>query len=303
MERRRVVVSLAIAIGVALGADPARTARALAPDKPAAPASQAASKPRITLPPGAAYIAGVPSLCQFNPKLPEDGKTCCAPVAVSNSLAWLAQHGYPRLLPESPTAEERQIALVNELASRYIRLNAAGIDPAGVIKGVSAFIRDRAYRIKSFESRGRRWRPQGVAEISIPTLEWIKSRLGKRGGVWLNIGRYEYDAQRDEYQRYSGHWVTLVGCGVTPTGERDEQMLVVHDPVNKGPAKNLYAYALLLNSGTLVGKDRTLCADCAGFYRLAGTKALTNPTKKVIMLDQAVALELESPEESAPAGR
>jgi hypothetical protein len=55
-------------------------------------------------------IRDTPDLMQSLPAaaLPEGGIAHCGPVAVSNSLVWLARHGYPQLAPGATLAPANQ---------------------------------------------------------------------------------------------------------------------------------------------------------------------------------------------------
>lgn len=64
--------------------------------------------------------ASTPDFCQTDPAADFGGKggVFCGPVAVANSLMYLAESGFPKVRPEASTDKEAQIVLVHDPAPR-----------------------------------------------------------------------------------------------------------------------------------------------------------------------------------------
>jgi hypothetical protein len=214
------------------------------------------------------------------------GSQFCAPTAVSNSLMWLAAHGYGELRPEGG-AKAAQIAMIKTLAGAdYMKTSPSiGTDVAQVIKGVSAYIEDAGYTIEELAYEGWRPAPDENTTSEVPSLDDIKTTIAsERGAVWLNVGWYTYDEDDDTYERSGGHWVTVVGY--------DHDDLLIHDPSpGAGAAFRTQRITLEeLTSGRLIGKQAHLPRPAEGYYEVGGEMAVGD---KTCILDGVVLLTLE----------
>lgn len=177
----------------------------------------------------------LPDLCQRDrrARLPGGGRGYCAPVAVSNSLMWLAAHGYPELLPGIRGRRMTQGQLAGLLGrSKYMDTSIKrGTSPGELIRGVTRFLKERAVIFSYLGYQGWRRVPKAFdTGIDVPELDWMKAGLLDDGAVWLNLGWYKLDPETGAYTRTGGHWVTLAGYGQAPDGKKDPLFLVVHDP-------------------------------------------------------------------------
>ncbi|MCB1865047.1 MAG: hypothetical protein KDG50_06425 [Chromatiales bacterium] len=158
-------------------------------------------------------LDGVPDLSQHDPALGDAARAenLCAPVAVSDSLAWLA----------GDTDRARQIALARRLADLMGTSPHAGTPPAGLVAGVERHLREVGTPIARLEYAG--FRPVATRHRSraVLGLDWIVAGLGPRRAVWLNVGWYRSPSP-GYYRRIGGHWVVAVGY-------RDGR-LAIHDP-------------------------------------------------------------------------
>lgn len=180
-------------------------------------------------------LRGTPDLCQADKaaRLPRGGKGFCAPVAVSNSLVWLARNGYPDLLPKNANRRMTQPQLAALLGKPgYMDTSGdLGTSPTDLLTGVSRFLGERGYVYEYLAYQGWREHPAAMSGKSeTPEIDWIKDGLVGDSAVWLNVGWYAYDPMTEIYERVGGHWVTLVGYGVDRKGQANPEILIIHDP-------------------------------------------------------------------------
>jgi hypothetical protein len=212
-------------------------------------------------------IDAIPDIGQTDPKchFPSGGVHYCGPCAISNSLVWLGEHGYERLLPKAGDRICTQVELVNTLASRkYMDTTLeGGTSPAGVLTGIAKYLGNSGYEYRRLLYQGWRKVPAKFdTGVCSPRIEWIKSGLSGESAVWLNIGWYRYSPARKEYTRVGGHWVTLVGYGVDEAGKDDPDVIIIHDPgfVDGNGFFNDYVRVESIEGGTLVGGSGARCS-------------------------------------------
>ncbi|MEL6440597.1 MAG: C39 family peptidase [Cyanobacteria bacterium J06621_8] len=205
-----------------------------------------------------------------------NGQQFCAPVAVSNSIMWLANLKYG------------QAELIQKLASpNYMNTSLQnGTGTTGLLIGTDKIARELFGSYKRLEYQGWRKHSQRFSsKIKTPQLEWIKDGISRNSAVWLNIGWYEYDSFQDEYIRTGGHWVTVVGYS--------QDTLILHDPSPRaGKAfSNEYVQVDKLTSGILTGQKAGLPILAKGFYSLGNGMHLKSNADYAI-IDGAVLFEL-----------
>ena len=220
--------------------------------------------------------AETPHFWQLDPRggFANGGRDFCGPVAISDSLVYLAHHGFPELLPagEGDTA---QIALINLLASPHY----LGTDPdkgtgcGSVLKGIEKYVVANGYQCTTMEYKGLKVLGRREEEFNIadrPDLDWMKRGiLDPHGAVWLDVGWYSQMAG-GQWKRTGGHWVPMVGFDAT-----DEYALLIHNPGTRGngdrpddPAKDV-VHLKPVDGGTL-DTGYGPAEDAAGRYQIAG---------------------------------
>jgi len=243
-------------------------------------------------------VRDTPDLMQSLPAagLPDGGVAHCGPVAVSNSLVWLARHGYPRLAPAADLTPVNQGALARLLGERsYMHTTYQdGTSVDGVLYGVARYLTDHAQRFEYLGYQG--WDTSSSpydTGIKVPDLAWIKSGLRGKSAVWLKIGWYRQTAP-SEWQKFAGHWVTLVGHGVDERGHAAADMLIVHDPAPRSGERlsSDYVQVIPLEAGTLRSSSGSRSIATTGFFRLAGGLKIKDGAD-FGALDAAVVLKLQ----------
>ena len=193
-----------------------------------------------------------------------DGQQYCGPVAVSNSLSWLAlQRRGGRDAPVDQ--HDQQLEMVRKLASPgYMNTSLEdGSGTSDILRGVDRLARELFDGYASLSYQGWRKHPRSFSTgIEEPQLRWILDGVGDASAAWLNIGWYRYEAAKDEYHRFGGHWVTLVGF--------ENNRLVIHDPSPRAGlafANDFVAFRRL-NTGRLTGSKAGLPRSARGFLVL-----------------------------------
>jgi len=242
-------------------------------------------------------IVPTPDLTQTDPdgKLPNQGRSHCGPVSVSNSFAWLANNGFGNLLPTLPGRKQAQFEMARLLGSKkYMSTNSKGTGTGGVTLGVSRYIKDRGYEYHYLKYQGWRKHPsQFSTAVDVPDLSWIKEGLKGNSAVWLNVGWYKHDSSTDKYLRTGGHWVTLVGYGVDKKGNVDPAILIIHDPspgAGKYPSHE-YVRIKSISKGKLTGTQSGLPRSAKGYY-IMGNGMHINKKGDVGILDGVVVLKM-----------
>lgn len=281
--------------------------------------SQALAAPAALSLPFTDRMNEYPSLWQEDPRaaFPGGGTKFCMPVAASNALMWLAEHGYLNLLP-NPSAlhanaadrDAQQIALIKAFtAPPYATMKEDhGASNGWIARGIQRYIKDRGYAIDQLE-----WRPaiapspsggatstQGSSHSF--TLDEIKAALRTGATVWIAIARYKPVADvPDTYQRTTGHAMTLVGFGLDETGRPDSNVLIVHDPFNHKAISNWPNDRLHLGimggghwagTGVNLGKPGE---SMAGRYVFVSPKGTLPADGRFALLADATVLRLHTP--------
>mgnify|MGYP001098765619 FL=1 len=222
-------------------------------------------------------INTVPDMLQTDREanLPGKGMQYCLPVSVSNSFVWLSENGFERLMEKGIRKKTAQFKVASILgSSEYMNTSLKnGTGTKGLLVGIDKYIRAKGYEYRSLRYQGWRYHPKQYSTgIKIPALKWIKEGMKGKSAVWLNVGWYRYNKRNDEYLRIGGHWVTLVGYGVDENGNRDGNVLIVHDPSPRAGRAFANEYVRLesINGGRVTGNKKGLPHDAEGYYRLTG---------------------------------
>jgi len=267
-------------------------AEAAPPDEAAPPQA-----PNRLPPPLAAKLAAVPDLTQTDPELelPGGGNSYCGPVAVSNSLMWLAHAGCGRLLPPGDDPKAQQLELVRRLSSRRFMSTSpiGGTGAPGILKGLARYLAHAGCQYRSLKYQGWRGHPKRFSTgVRTPQLEWIRAGIQGGGAAWINAGWYRRTRYHDAYRRRGGHWLTVVGVGTNEQGQDDPAVLIVHDPAPYAGTgfANEFIRIKLIESGWLL--DGKLSLPAGGYYQLTGGMHVKREGELAIM-DAAVVLRVE----------
>lgn len=225
------------------------------------------------------------------------GKGYCGPCAASNALMWLGATGYEQLIPNAQNQQTAQYKLVTLLASpRYMKTaEKNSTSPERLMKGIKEYVEDCGYEIKKLETIN--FKPGEVEEgdcIGEPA-DSFKEGLKPNSAAIIHIGWYKYDSEKDQYTRFNGHYVTVVGSGKNRQGKTDNSIVIVHDPWN-GKSDD-YVKLEKLTSGQLVIKkdEETELHSLKGAYNLTGEMCIYEKAD-IGLLDHIHIIELAVPQ-------
>ena len=266
-------------------------------------------------------VVGTPHFYQCDPraKFPEEGRNYCGPTAVSDSLVYLAGHGFPKLLPEGNTdPTETQIALIKQLADYMNTDPTVGTNAGHACDGIKKYVEASGYTCKSIEFRGwaRLTKEMATyATASLAPMKWIKEGAsGSHSAAWLSLGWYVSGTKPNEWKRVGGHWVAVVGYGVDGDGREDPNVLLVVNPgippVKTASASSSERQRLAdgtevptneeiageVVTTTMVLQDRLILdeggksRDAVGMYRVAGPGVHLSKKYDAAFIDGAVVL-------------
>jgi len=251
-------------------------------------------------------INSTPDMTQTDPdaKLPEGGRVHCGPVAVSNSLVWLAKNGFESLASPFAGGAKAQYEMARLLGEKkYMNTNLkTGTGVGGVLEGVARYLADREYEYSCLKFQGWRKHPSRFGSgVAVPELHWIKNGLLGNSAVWLNVGWYKYNRSSDEYLRIGGHWVTLVGYGVDRQGKSDSHILIIHDPAPRSGRGLVHNFVRVksIKHGMLTGKHTGLPRQAKGYY-IMGDGMCVKKSADFGILDGAVVMKMR---EKTPHGQ
>jgi hypothetical protein len=215
------------------------------------------------------------------------GDQFCAPTAVSNSLMWLANHGYKELKPAASSDKAAQIRMIKLLAdSDLMNTNPQkGTDVSEVIAGVQGYVENAGYEIESLQYSGWRPAPDDAVSAETPDLDAVKEAIANpHGAAWLNVGWYRYDEESGNYARSGGHWVTVVGY--------DGDDLLIHDPSPRaGTGFSTQRITLeAIEEGQLTGRQANLPRSAEGYFIVGGEMKVSKSV--TCILDGAVVMTL-----------
>ena len=248
-------------------------------------------------------IDSIPDLMQTDPELglPEGGMRSCDSVSATNSFAWMADHGYENMMIRD---DDGKVSYART-AQRMDRIfsQAANRLPSSFLEGVERYLSERGYTAEEYRLEFQSWSyPEGFKGEKIPRLNTIKKGILGDGGVWLFVGFYQFDEQKDAYQIISHHYVTLVGYGMDENGKENPYILIVHDPAPRsgpGISHNYVQIEEIAHGRITIDPDSQAASaysqlpiDAAGYYKLGGGLAY-NEKAAVAILDGVIILEMK----------
>ena len=283
-------------------ATPASAApRGRSPGEPAAPPAPSAPDGARTAPEPQAF----PDLSQNDARLglPGDGASYCGPVAVSDWLIWLADHGYPRLAPPGATRDDRQLALVRALSGpRYLATNATGgTGSLGLLRGLERWVADAGYRVQALEYAG--WRAHDARHSTgqrAVDLVWLGRALREGAAGFVHVGWYRPPTRWElAHARRGGHWLAAVradAAGDGPPGGASsatgELWLVDPAPYAGSAPATEHVRARRLEEGWLLADGDRVTARGA---LLLGEGMRLKRAEDLAIVDGAVVLRLAPP--------
>ncbi len=230
-----------------------------------------------------AYVNAIPDVMQtaLRGAAYGNGQQFCAPAAAANSLSWLA--GKPH-----------QVEMVMKKLSTGAFMNTSlknGTGASGFLVGVDRYARGTFGRYRRLELRGWRSLKANLETFRTGetiTAEWLAKGVGKRSAVWLNIGWYRQSHSMNEYQRFGGHWVTLVGYDFS-SGPH----FIIHDPAPRAGQifTNHKISISRIESGLLRGRKKGLPRPAINSLQLGGDLIMKRGAT-VALVDAAVRLQL-----------
>ncbi|MBN1590192.1 MAG: tandem-95 repeat protein [Pirellulales bacterium] len=228
----------------------------------------------------------------------QHGGYFCGPTAGSNSLMWLADHGYSNLASDSGDRKRDQHDLIADIAQPDY-MNAYETNGVGITyfcRGFKNWIHDHGYDYERLLFQGYcQCDAEYYAGTDHPDLDWGREAISQERGVAiLNIGWFTYDAATDNYEEIGGHYMTLAGYGHDGT-DYNPDYLIVHDPAPRAGTTfaNNYTLPVMIESGTLNGYR-----NAAGYYKLTDGIVIKEPAVFCI-LRGIIVLEM-SPYNSPP---
>lgn len=250
-------------------------------------------------------VDSIPDLMQTDPALSliEGGVKSCASVSVTNSFVWLADNGYENMMLRDVDGSV-SYAKTAQVMDRVLRPSAdRGALPPLFLGGVERYLSGQGYTDEDYRLELQGWlHPEGFEGVSIPNINAIKEGIIGDGAVWLFVGFYQFDEQKNEYQIISHHYVTLVGYGVDEYGKENPNVLIVHDPAPRsGPGvSHDYVHIEEIEQGRITVDPDTWAAsvysqlpvDATGYYKL-GDGLAYNDKANVAILDGVIILEMK----------
>lgn len=236
----------------------------------------------------------MPDLTQTDPELGVDGggESWCGPVAVSNALMWLGEHGHETLIPAGADARARQLALVRLLGSgRFMgTTSTGGTGTANLLVGLERYMRSTGWGYRRLEYQGWRGHPYRFStRVKVPSLDFARAALDQGGVAVIHVGWYTQVRWHDAHRRHGGHWLTVTAVGVDAEGRAVPDALVVNDPAPYAGTEPSRHFVRLerLDEGWLLAEDGAFPAK--GYSRLTGGMLLKRPGD-IAVLDGIVTL-------------
>jgi hypothetical protein len=249
-----------------------------------------------------ARLISTPDIVQRDPegRYPDDGEYFCGPCAAANALIWLGAQGFERLLPQSSSSKIQQRMLVSLLgSSRYMQTaEKKQTSPAALNEGIQEYIEDCGYSIQKLEILN--FKPSETADEVMPDVtQTFEEGLRPRSVCVIHIGWHKYNKDKDEYTRFTGHYVTVVGFGRDRNGTPDDRIVIIHDPWN-GKQDDYVKLEKLKSGNLIVDKDgQQFSYPLQGAYKLAGEICIYEKAD-VGLLEHVHIFELADSKNSAP---
>jgi len=225
---------------------------------------------------------GMPDLAQVD--------QTCLPTSTANLIIWFGHHGYPKLIMDGATEDERELRTVHRIMADTDADFDFGTNRDKVPSGIEKFIHDAGYAC-DVEYRGL-W-----CKGSSFSPDWLKENDDPNKGFILLLNYCHSNPQSQTYDNAynAGHAVTLVNA--------ESDLLLIHDPAHEDDEtgrKIVTPYPL--TSG--LWRDSREQTSVAGLMLLSGS-LLEGPPDSEVMVTGAVCITMHPSNEgkgsSAPS--
>jgi hypothetical protein len=158
-------------------------------------------------------------------ELPDGGGYFCGPVSVANSLIYLKNNGFKKLLPDYQGDTMKIYSdLICQLGEdKYMKTISNKITPQGyMLRGLKKYVKDSGYDFEKIEYKELGKNPNNDIDL-------LKNRIsnGYETMIFLWITK---EIEPNVIKIIAGHWVSLVGYGKDEKGKVDSDILIIHDP-------------------------------------------------------------------------
>ncbi|MGB0578396.1 MAG: hypothetical protein ACPGVU_01720 [Limisphaerales bacterium] len=212
----------------------------------------------------------MPDFCQGDTrhgKLPRSGASYCAPVALSNTLMWLDENGFPKLVKDNANPGRKQFELARLLGTDdYVDTDpVTGTPPKNVAYGIERYVKACGYKVK-VETMNWRSRVRRVGRVM--DRDWVSKTVQNGGQVLLNIG-WCLD-KSDHYYRAAGHFVTIADV----KGTTAKPIFLIHDPAKRDglEKRTIECRFVPLPADKQLRLKSGIATSTKGFYELQGVR-------------------------------
>lgn len=215
------------------------------------------------------------------PNFAQQGPTC-APTSIAMLVYWFGENGYPKLLPERGTPQEKQSQVIAEITRACQTSSFSGTNGNGMAGKLMAYFRSHGYEA-TVTQRCIYWNQP-------LDLQWLSQNSKDNTGfiLWISyavrtgLGHYMFTL--DE-----GHSVTLESGGV-PTA-------IIHDPAHWQGQTGRYSVKIIpIPDATFSIKSRDI--PLPFLYEIQGVPIPQGSTN-ISILNSIICIEMPVPESGA----
>ena len=232
------------------------------------------------------------------PDLSQEEQTCL-PTSTANLILWFGKHGYPKLIQNGDTEDERNLRTLHMIMRDTNARYDFGTRTDAITYGIEKYIHDAGYSC-DVEYRGLDWSqakfPRLVKDadgdlyeknFKTPaafTQDWLRENDDPNKGFILLLAYCNFDQGKNTFTNAlnAGHAVTLVNA--------EPNLILIHDPAhyNDEPGRKILTPEIL-TGGTfqLPGYN----APVAGLMLLSGS-LLEAPPEAGVLLTGAVCITM-----------
>jgi hypothetical protein len=231
------------------------------------------------LPARADEKVGMPDLSQVD--------QTCLPTSTANLILWFGKHGYPKLIVDGATQDERESRTVHRIMADTDARFDWGTRMDAVTVGIQKYIHEAGYNC-DVEYRGMEGKGAPFQQ------DWLKENDAPNKGFILLLIYCHVDPMTRTFTPAwnAGHAVTLVN--------EDPDAMLIHDPAHEDDETGRKIVTpMVIPSGTLQTGDGS--ESVAGLMLLSGS-LLEAPSDAIVMLSGAVCVTMHPAGEGILAG-